>query len=275
MGIRSIPFFKGKKGWQFAGGGQDDGSGGGGGGGTTPLANNAGYHNSIYRGISLGNTVTTAQYTSIKNGTFDDMYIGDYWTIDGVVYRIAGFDYWLNTGDEDHVCTDHHVLIVPDSVLDTKAMNDTAITSGGYKGSKMYTTYIPTIITTLESVFGQNHILTHREKLSNTVTSGNASAFAWVDSSVVIMNETMAYGSEVCSGRISGETNFNVGIDKTQLPLFRHDTTKLNIGVRWWLRSVVSNTHFATVYGTGTADYNNASNDCGIRPVFALYNPTV
>lgn len=31
MGIRSLPFFKGKKGWQFAGGGQADGGGGGGG----------------------------------------------------------------------------------------------------------------------------------------------------------------------------------------------------------------------------------------------------
>lgn len=36
MGIRSIPFFKGKKGWQFAGGGQADG--GGGGAGNIPIA---------------------------------------------------------------------------------------------------------------------------------------------------------------------------------------------------------------------------------------------
>ena len=36
MGIRSIPFFKGKKGWQFAGGGQADG--GGGGAGNVPIA---------------------------------------------------------------------------------------------------------------------------------------------------------------------------------------------------------------------------------------------
>lgn len=36
MGIRALPFFKGKKGWQFAGGGQADG--GGGGGYTLPVA---------------------------------------------------------------------------------------------------------------------------------------------------------------------------------------------------------------------------------------------
>lgn len=35
------------------------------------LFNNAGAHNAIYRGKSLGSTVTTAQYAAIKAGTFD------------------------------------------------------------------------------------------------------------------------------------------------------------------------------------------------------------
>ena len=26
----------------------------------------------------------------------DDLFIGDYWTISGVNYRIAAFDYWLH-----------------------------------------------------------------------------------------------------------------------------------------------------------------------------------
>jgi len=43
-----------------------------------PLVNNAGAHNSIYRGISLGTSVTTAQWNAIAAGTFEDMYIGDY-----------------------------------------------------------------------------------------------------------------------------------------------------------------------------------------------------
>ena len=43
------------------------------------LFNNAGAHNAIYRGKSLGSTATTAQYAAIKAGTFDDLHIGDYW----------------------------------------------------------------------------------------------------------------------------------------------------------------------------------------------------
>ena len=54
--------------------------------------NNAGAHNAIYRGKNLGTSVTTAQYNAIKAGTFDDLYIGDYWVINGKTWRIAAFD---------------------------------------------------------------------------------------------------------------------------------------------------------------------------------------
>ena len=91
--------------------------------------NNAGAHNSIYRGISLGTSVSAAQYAAISAGTFEDMYIGDYWTINSVVWRIAAFDYYLTTGNT--ACNTHHVVIVPDTNLYTHVMNDTNITTGG------------------------------------------------------------------------------------------------------------------------------------------------
>lgn len=58
-------------------------------------AANAGAHNGIYRGKFLGNSVTAAQYAAIAAGTFEDLYIGDYWTIGGVNWRIAAFDYYV------------------------------------------------------------------------------------------------------------------------------------------------------------------------------------
>ena len=79
------------------------------------LFNNAGAHNAIYRGKNLGTSVTTAQYNAIKAGTFDDLYIGDYWVINGVTWRIADFDYFLNCGDTS--CSTHHAVIVPDTCL--------------------------------------------------------------------------------------------------------------------------------------------------------------
>lgn len=56
-------------------------------------------HRNIYRGKSLGTSVTAAQKAAIANGTFDDLFIGDYWTIGSIKYRIADMDYWLNCGD--------------------------------------------------------------------------------------------------------------------------------------------------------------------------------
>lgn len=72
----------------------------------------AGAHNAIYRGKYLGSAVTEAQYAAIAAGTFEDMYIGDYWTIGDVNYRIAAFDYYYRTGDTS--CDTHHITLVPD-----------------------------------------------------------------------------------------------------------------------------------------------------------------
>ena len=78
-------------------------------------ASGSGSHNAIYRGKNLGTTVTTAQYSAISAGTFTDLFIGDYWVINGVNWRIAAFDYWYNKGDT--ACSTHHVVVVPDSSL--------------------------------------------------------------------------------------------------------------------------------------------------------------
>lgn len=46
-------------------------------------------HNVIYRGKNLGSVFTSAQKQAIVNGTFNDLYIGDYWRINNVNYYIS------------------------------------------------------------------------------------------------------------------------------------------------------------------------------------------
>ena len=140
--------------------------------GKQEIAHTAGYHNSIYRGKYLSSSVTPAHWSAISSGLFDDLYIGDYWTINNVNYRKAAFDYWLHTGDTE--CTTHHVVLVPDTKLYNAKMNDTDITTGGYTGSKMYTENLASAKTTIDTAFGSAHILNHRELLSNAVSSGKA-----------------------------------------------------------------------------------------------------
>lgn len=242
------------------------------------LFNNAGAHNAIYRGKSLGSTVTTAQYAAIKAGTFDDLYIGDYWTIGGVNYRIAAFDYYLNSGDTN--CTTHHVVIVPDTCLYNAQMHNTSsggwesgaanTTAGGYVGSDMYKSNLEQAKTTIKSAFS-GHVLKHRIYLTNAVANGRASGGAWCDSEVDLMCEQMVYGSGIFSP-ISDGSNVpaNYRVEKSQLPLFQHEPSRICNRATWWLRDVITASFFADVHGYGIASYGNASHSLGVRPAFCI-----
>ena len=242
------------------------------------LFNNAGAHNAIYRGKSLGSTVTTAQYVAIKAGTFDDLYIGDYWTIGGVNYRIAAFDYYLNSGNTN--CTTHHVVIVPDTCLYNAQMHNTSsgdyeggaanTTAGGYVGSDMYKSNLEQAKTTIKSAFS-GHVLKHRIYLTNAVANGRASGGAWCDSEVDLMCEQMVYGSGIFSP-VSDGSNVpaNYRVEKSQLPLFQHEPSRICNRNNWWLRDVITASSFARVDSNGNANCYDASNSFGVRPAFCI-----
>ena len=242
------------------------------------LFNNAGAHNAIYRGKSLGSTVTTAQYAAIKAGTFDDLYIGDYWTIGGVYYRIAAFDYYLNSGDTN--CTTHHVVIVPDTCLYNAQMHNTSsggwesgaanTTAGGYVGSDMYKSNLEQAKTTIKSAFS-GHVLKHRIYLTNAVANGRASGGAWCDSEVDLMCEQMVYGSGIFSPVSDGSNApANYRVEKSQLPLFQHEPSRICNRATWWLRDVITASNFALVNDNGLAACDYASYSLGVRPAFCI-----
>lgn len=231
-------------------------------------APNAGAHNAVYRGKYLGASVTAAQYAAIEAGTFDDLFIGDYWTIGGVNYRLGAFDYFLNSGDTNF--TKHHAVIVPDTCLYDAAMNSSETTNGGYAGSAMYKRNLEQAKTTIKSAFS-GHVLKHRIRLTNAVENGRASGSAWYDSEVDLMCEQMVYGNGILSPVSNGSnapTNYRV--EKSQLPLFQHEPSRISNRESWWLRDVISASSFADVYLTGAADYSNASNSYGVRPAFCI-----
>lgn len=232
------------------------------------LFNNAAAHNAIYRGKNLGTAVTSAQYAAISAGTFEDLYIGDYWVINGVNWRIAAFDYYLNCGDTN--TTKHHVVIVPDTCLYNAVMNSTNITTGGYVGSEMYTANLEDAKTTIKAAFS-GHVLSHRIYLTNAVTNGYPSAGAWCDSEVDLMCEEMVYGCAIHRPSGNGSTvPANYRVEKSQLPLFQHEPSRICNRNNWWLRDVVSASYFAFVTGTGCAYSSYASTSGGVRPAFCI-----
>ena len=225
----------------------------------------AGFHNSIYREKFLGNEVTSEQWDRIADGTFRDMYIGDYWTINGTTYLIAAFNYYYNTGDT--ALTTNHITLVPAGVLYTHRINPTNTTEGGYANSEMRTSGLDQAKTKIHADFA-GHVVNHRKGLSNAVSNGQASGVAWFDSDVELMNEVMVFGSVLNGKGVLGY--YNIGIEKLQLPLFSLRPDLLNIRTWWWLRDVAGAGNFVDVTNVGGFFIDLASLALGVRPVFSI-----
>lgn len=244
-----------------------------GGGEVVSIMDNAATHNMVYRGKALGTSVTSEQWAAIKAGTFKDLYLGDYWSIGGMDYIIAAFDYWYKCGDT--ACNTHHAVVIPRSQLYTYKFNPTNTTEGGYVGSDLYKNGLTQAKTTFNTAFGSAHILNHREFLVNAVTNGKPTGSDWYDSTVDLMNENMVYGGRQFSPMPDGtdpwNTCRNYTINKSQLPLFRLAPWMSFVRDQWcWLQDVVSAASFALCGGYGGADCNGASAANGVWPAVGL-----
>lgn len=236
------------------------------------IGNNAGGHNSIFRGKNLGTSFTSAMSTAIQNGSFDDLYVGDYLTINGTVYRVAGFNLIKNCGD--NVSIGNNMCLVPDSALYNAQMHNTDSgeyesgsvandTTGAYANSDMRTTNLTQATNKIITDFGSSHVISYKDMLPNATADGQASGFAWYDCKVELMSEVMVYGTKVW-----GNIGYEVGCLNEQFPLFRLNPESIHHRLLYWLRSVGSATYFACVSIYGTAYYYSASNTLGVRPFF-------
>lgn len=223
----------------------------------------------LFRGKNLGTALTAVQKAAIKDGSFKGMFLGDYWSIGGRIWRIVDMDYWYNCGDT--AFTSHHLVIMPDEALYNAQMNTTNVTTGGYVGSAMYKSNLANAKTIVNAAF-QGSVLTHREYLCNAVANGRPSGGAWFDSSIELPNEPMMYGHPHFSPTSDGSTVPSIyTISKTQLALFMVCPRFIvNRSYNQWLRDVVSSAYFALVSGSGGAGYGAASASCGVRPVFPV-----
>ena len=248
-------------------------------------AANSGFHNSIFRGKDVTEYLTSeySLYDRISDGTFTDLYVGDYIVANGITWRIAGFDMRYNKGwgntTTDQTKYNHHAVIVPDTNLTGAQMNTSTTTSGGYVGSAMYITTLPTVLSTyITPVFGE-HVLTYYEWLTNSVNTsavnrtgskhtGASNGWTGVGSRKVdLMNEVQVFGTTVWSS-----SGYEIGIDNVQFPLFRLKPEFINKQGSWyWLRNVSTSSWFAFVHYSGISSAGtNESYAGGVRPCFYI-----
>ena len=239
-------------------------------------------HNNVFRGQNLG-ALNATHIANIQNGTFHDMFVGDYFSINGSNYVIAGINYKHLHGDITSL--GNHLLLMPDrfSKLEdgtvlrpdgktTHYMNGTDTTAGGFAGTKLYTTIMPSIQKRLEADFG-NNLLSFREVVSTHVDdSGAPDQAEWRDAKLAIPNEVMVYGS-ILNGNNKNGSWYNIGDDNVQLPLFRLSPDELINHKDWacWLRDICSASEFANTSNYGDASKGLASyNGAGVRAFFLI-----
>ena len=230
--------------------------------------NSIAFHNSYPRCKYLGTTITDAQNTAIKNRTYDDLFIGDYWTINGVNWRIVAIDYYYNVGDTNF--DKGNIIVMPDTVLYSAQMNTTDTTAGAYAGSLMRTQNLNSARTIAQNAFG-SHLANHRILLANAVDSSGPSNWAWYDSdSVELPSEVQIYGTRVWGSALKG---FDVATQKQQFPLLALAPQFVNTRQTYWLQDVSSYSvsgSFAYVSTYGHADFSYASHSLGVRPSVTL-----
>lgn len=236
------------------------------------LLHNAGGHNSIFRGKNLGTSYTSAMSKAIQNGTFDDLFVGDYLTINGTVYRVAGFNLGKQIGDNTSM--GNCMCLVPDSALYNAQMHNTDsgqytegsaanTTTGAYANSDMRTTNLAQATQKIVNDFGSTHVMSYRDILPNATADGQASGWAWYDCKVELMSETMVYGTKVFTN-----SGYEVGCINSQFPLFALAPEYIHRRFIYWLRGVGSATDFGLVSNAGYASSYYASFSYGVRPFF-------
>ena len=256
----------------------------------SPTDFNAYPHNGIYRGKNLGTFTSTAELETflsnheIATGNFTDLYLGDYFTIQDGTYNanwmIAGFDTefykgWLVAGSSDvQWINQHHITLIPRIPLFNAQMNSTNTTSGGYKGSAMHTSTLPTVVSNLQTVLG-THLLKRYALLSNAVDTtrsnmfgtaeGASSSFGWTEVYATLPSEVQIYGSAIWSS-----SGYDTGEACMKLPVFNF-INHIQVS-RWafWFRGVASSSNFCGASDSSHATTWGASDSHGVRPVICI-----
>lgn len=219
------------------------------GGSSMPYTN----HNGGIRGNDLGSSYTAEQKAAIAAGTFEDIYVGDYWTFGGTVWRVADIDTFYQHGDPR--CTEHHVVIMPD-----EALFNSGFDASLYGNDSIATTKLPTEAASLEAIIGS--YLIDKKYMAHKDSS---SYYQWVSYKMMtpsFHNFLGAYDME--------DAPTDPARQSQQFALFRYAPWFINtvVGVNFWCVDRYSS-NAARVTHTRICDWQPYTNVYGIRP-FAL-----
>lgn len=221
-----------------------------------------GMHNSVYRGSSLGTSVS--QYMpGIRNGTFSGMYLGDYWTYAGVNWRIAAFNYFMGVGGTP--ITQHHVVVVPDKALYSAPLHETNPFTGSYLEHTINKSGLAQAERMARSVFGDNLMKGWTRVSQGIRTDGTVISYTWYSSYAMLLDETMVFGRRLMGAGPEGNA-LNLG----QLSAFEKNHTMIFPGYEYWLRDRSHQSTAVYLKSNGEVSTAPIQYGFGIRPYFLI-----
>lgn len=224
-------------------------------------------HNAICRGKKLGNTLTSKMLASIRDGSFNDLYVCDYIETEDNIYRFMDFDYFLEccSSASGGRIERHHAILVPDKAMSSSAIdNYPEVTQP--KETHMYVNKLPEVTQTLKGIFGNDNVAMMDRIITKTV-NGESTGWDWVNVGADLLTEVMVMGHNSW-GRWVG---FQTGIMKGQLAGFRYSHSLMCSNEDYWLRDKRSATNYALISSDGYSSSDTGSLQHGVRPFFVIW----
>ncbi|HMR72400.1 MAG TPA: hypothetical protein PKD68_00120 [Candidatus Saccharibacteria bacterium] len=245
-------------------------------------------HRSMYRGSSLGTSISTAQANEIAAGSFSGLWIGDYWTIGGFNFRIVDLNYYSSTSGA--VSSYNHVVVMPDAAsLETALWHNTSANVSYFSsyidklcGSTLGGGGSPPPAASVNAWYSALSSNAKTDSYRNVIASSVVNSGGRVTSVDVLPRfaalptERQIFGTHTMEPTTS---ELSVAITRTydsiQFAAFRANPVFKSAfsNGNWWLRDITSGTQAAYVSTSGLL-YNGIRNNTGtpymVRPVMCL-----
>lgn len=223
-------------------------------------------HRNTFRGKNLGTSFTDEQLENIQNGSFKDLYVGDYWGSQGNKWRIADIDYYMNTGYPTTL-TDHHLVVIPDNYLYTSKFFENAITYvNGYLNSYIRVTGLTQAKSLFNTVFN-NHIIKYMDVFASALSdTEGAKTWVWNEASVELINPNQL-GNIIDIPLAQSKIPQSVSYKPFALFLLNYKFIMSN--GNYWLNNINTKGGIGIGYIQSTGDYKTNANSTlagGVRP---------
>ena len=231
----------------------------------------------ITRGNNLGRVMTPAQKAAIRNGTFDGLWLGDYWQYNdnSCKWIIVDFDRWLDYPNGEN---QHRITVMSDRNLGIDNIGESGWCEYGWNGSKMRRDYSNGMVrfSTLTQVFAMSDFRTfpvmepHGYENTGNAWERTEKDWTWEYPQLTIPSEFEMFGSYLVHNRINGDTH-TIGPISRQFSYFRVGNPIPTPGESFWLRDQISKDYFGLYYGDQRrVTWAQWTEKYGVRPIVSI-----